>query len=79
MKGTIVMSKNTQVETGVAVLEHGFALLEPRAWATKKKEGEEAAKADAPKFSAGVDFDKKLSTSWTIRSALQAAASSRTG
>ncbi len=59
MKGTIVMSKNTQVETGVAVLEHGFALLEPRAWATKKKEGEEAAKADAPKFSAGVDFDKK--------------------
>ena len=59
MKGTIVMSKNTQVETGVAVLEHGFALLEPRAWATKKKEGEEAAEADAPKFSAGVDFDKK--------------------
>lgn len=53
------MSENTRVETGVAILEHGFSLLEPRAWETKKKDGTESEKADAPKFSAGVDFDKK--------------------
>lgn len=53
------MSENTRVETGVAILEHGFSLLEPRAWETKKKEGEEAKKKELPKFSAGVDFDKK--------------------
>ena len=54
------MSENTRVETGVANLERGFSLLEPRAWKTKAKEGEsEAEKAEVPKFSAGVDFDKK--------------------
>lgn len=53
------MSENTRVETGVAILESGFSLLEPHAWETKKKDGKESEKADAPKFSAGVDFDKK--------------------
>lgn len=53
------MSESTRVETGVATLEHNFSLLEPRAWENKKKDGEESEKADAPKFSAGVDFDKK--------------------
>lgn len=54
------MSENTRVETGVAILENGFALMEPRAWETKKKDGDgEQKKAESPKFSAGVDFDKE--------------------